>query len=240
MWGTSREVSRLPQHPALHPVVLDLANPESVRTAFATSLAEAGHFDVLINNAGSGHFDPIETLSAELVQAQFQTLVFAQLALCQLALAEMRGHGDGLIINVTSLAARLPVPFMSAYNAAKAAMAAFTMSLQLELEGTRIRVVDVQPGDIRTAFNDVIGPGRQPARANPSRVAAAWRIVDRNLKNAPAPELVARRILALIEQNPPPPQVTVGDAFQSRIAPAIFRLLPQSVRIWGLRKYYKL
>ena len=55
----------------------------------------------------------------------------------------MQPRGEGLIINVTSLASRLPVPFMAAYNAAKAAMASFTMSIQLELADSRVRIVDL-------------------------------------------------------------------------------------------------
>ena len=140
VWGTSRDVARLPQLPHLHPVRLDLSDNVSLGESFRGALREAGHFDVVINNAGSGHFGPGELLSAEAVQAQFQTLVFAHIELCRLSLASMRAHGCGRIINVTSLASRMPVPFMAAYNAAKAAMASFTMSLQLELAGSDVRV----------------------------------------------------------------------------------------------------
>ena len=118
--------------------------------------AEAGYFDVVINNAGAGHFDPVASISSEVVSQQFQILVFAQIALCQLALGAMQKRGSGLIINVSSLAARLPVPFMSAYNAAKAAMASFSMTLQLELRDSKVRVVDLQPADICTSFNDAV------------------------------------------------------------------------------------
>ena len=55
-WGTSRNLERIPKMPRLRPVRLDLGDPHSVEEAFNPALAEAGHFDVLINNAGSGHF----------------------------------------------------------------------------------------------------------------------------------------------------------------------------------------
>ena len=193
VWGTSRDVARIPQLPRLHPVRLDLSDNVSLGESFNAALREAGHFDVVINNAGSGHFGPAEFLSTEAVHAQFQTVVFAHIELCRLALASMRAHGGGRIINVTSLASRLPVPFMAAYNAAKAAMASFTMSLQLELKGSDIRVIDLQPGDIRTDFNDAIArtDGGDPRYT--ARVEQAWRVVDRNMKAAPKPELVARQ-----------------------------------------------
>ena len=239
VWGTSRDPARVPQLPRLHAVRLDLSDNLSLGESFRIALGEAGHFDVVINNAGSGHFGPGELLSAEAVHAQFQTLCFGHVELCRLASASMRTHGSGRIINITSLASRLPIPFMAAYNAAKAAMASFTMTLQLELEGSDIRIIDVQPGDICTEFNDVIAKTEGGDRYS-ARVEKTWRAVDRNMKAAPKPDLVARRIAKLIDAVNPPPRVTVGDTFQSLIAPIVFRLLPQRVRIWGLKMYYGL
>lgn len=237
VWGTSRDPARLPTLERLHPVTLDLSDTEAARESFQNALADAGHFDVLINNAGSGHFDPTETLPAKLVQEQFQILVFAQIELCRLALASMRKRDCGMIINVTSLASRLPVPFMGAYNAAKAAMASFTMTLQLELGASNIRVVDLQPADICTGFNDATTKGERDSRYE-KNLTKTWAEVERNLKAAPKPELVARRILQILKQRNPPPRVTVGDRFQAGVAPLIFRFLPQCMRVWGLKKYY--
>jgi NAD(P)-dependent dehydrogenase (short-subunit alcohol dehydrogenase family) len=238
VWGTSRDPSRIAPADGLHAVQLDLGDRTSLRHAFDSSLAEAGSFDVVINNAGSGHFGPAELLSQDDVGQLFATLVFAHIELSQLAMQAMRAQQRGILVNVTSLAAELPVPFMAAYNAAKAAMASFTMTLQLELGDSEIHVVDLQPGDIRTNFNDSL---EQRAVDDPkygARVRKSWGVVERNMKNAPKPELVARRIAELIELDNPPPRLIVGDAFQSKVAPVIFRLLPQRLRLWGLKQYY--
>ncbi len=237
VWGTSRDLARLSQVPRLHPIHLDLADPDSINTAFNAALAEAGHFDVLINNAGSGHFGPAEHLSEKEIAHQFQVLVFGQLQMMRLALYAMQPRGQGLIINVTSLASRLPVPFMAAYNAAKAALAIFTMTIQIELPSSRIRIVDLQPGDICTDFNGAVNRGRSE-QGYETNVAKTWGAVERNMKNAPRPDLVAQRICKLIDQPNPPLRATVGDAFQTKIAPLIFRFLPQRLRMWGLKKYY--
>lgn len=238
VWGTSRNLIRLEQVRGLHPMRLDLSDPRSIDDAFKRALSQTGHFDVVINNAGGGHFGPGEHLAASEIENQFQVLVFGHLQLMRLALNAMRAHGSGLIINITSLASRLPVPFMAAYNAAKAAMASFTMSIQLELPDSNVRIVDLQPADINTAFNDAIprDDGANP-RYN-ARVAKTWEAVDRNMKNAPKPELVAEYVLKIIDSTNPPPRVTVGDFFQTKIAPSIFRFLPQRVRLWGLKMYY--
>ena len=238
VWGTSRDISRIPSLRRLHCVQLDLSNPDSIDGAFNTALAEAGNFDVLINNAGSGHFGPAENLSEKEIASQFQILVFGHMQLMRLALRMMQARGEGLIINVTSLAGRLPVPFMAAYNAAKAAMASFTMTIQLELPDSRVHIVDLQPGDICTDFNDAVIKSKLPDQRYEANVAKTWNKVERNMKNAPRPDLVARRVCELIDQTSPPPRMAIGDTFQTKIAPLIFRFLPQRVRIWGLKKYY--
>jgi NAD(P)-dependent dehydrogenase (short-subunit alcohol dehydrogenase family) len=123
---------------------------------------------------------------------------------------------------------------MAAYNAAKAALAAYTISVQLELPDDKLRLVDLQPADINTGFNDAVVKGQ----SNDPRVQKTWDAADRNMKAAPPPDSVARHVLKLIDHTSPPPRVTVGGFFQAAIAPAIFRVLPQAVRLWGLRRYY--
>ena len=239
VWGTSRDPGRLPTLPHFHPVQLDLRDSTGLNEAVHRSLQEAGRFDVFINNAGSGRFGPAESLAPADLADEFQVLFFAHVRLMQLALAHMRTRQSGLIINVTSLASRLPVPFMAAYNAAKAAMAAFTLTTQLELPGSGIRLVDLQPADISTQFNDAVT--RTPVDPiYEAGVNRTWRAVDHNMKAAPKPELVARQILRLIEMDNPPPRVTSGDRFQAGIAPLLLRFLPQRTLLWGLKKYYGL
>ena len=238
VWGTSRNLDRIPKLPRWHAVRLDLADRLSVEEAFNFALTEAGYFDVLINNAGAGHFGPAEFLPMETIANQFQILVFGQIQLMQLALRHMRARGEGLIINVTSLASRLPVPFMAAYNAAKAALVSFTMSIQLELGDCPVHIVDLQPGDIYTEFNQSVTQSAKTGLRYNAKIAKTWEIVEHTMKNAPGPDLVARHVLKLINTVRPLPRITVGNVFESKIAPMIFRFLPQRVRLWGLKRYY--
>src|SRR4051812_6215782 len=85
VWGTSRDPARIPKLPRLHPVQLDLTDNVSLGESFQKARREAGHFDVVINNAGSGHFGPGEHLSPEAVHTQFQTVLFSHIELCRLA-----------------------------------------------------------------------------------------------------------------------------------------------------------
>ena len=127
---------------------------------------------------------------------------------------------------------------MAAYNAAKAAMASLTMSIQLELPDSRVQIIDLQPGDICTEFNNAVSKSTNHGSRYETKVAKTWEAVERNIHAAPKPELVAQRLLKLIDGVNLPPRVTIGDAFQTKIAPLIFRFLPQRLRIWGLKKYY--
>src|SRR5205809_7627325 len=202
-----------------------------LKEVFTRDWSESCGLDVVSNNAGSGHFGPTENFPTAGLIDEFQVLVFAQLQLLQLAMRRMRARRTGLIINVTSLASRLPVPFMAGYNSAKAALAAFTMSIQLELPTNGVRIVDLQPADIRTEFNDSVV--KTDTAHYEDKVAKTWAAVQRNMAAAPTPELVARQVLRLIEQSNTPTSVTVSGICQAKVAPLIYRVptqrLPMSV-----------
>ena len=241
VWGTSRDVSRLPQLPRCHRVQMDLAQPNSIQQAFRNAVEEAGAFDVLINNAGAGVFGAAEAIPAEMVQEQFQVLVNGPLELIRMALPAMRESGRGTIINVTSLAGQFPLPFMIPYSAAKAALSAFTTGLRVELSNTPIRVVEIRPGDNRTSFHDRtkrVEPPQSPEEER--RRKSVWEEQLGVMAASPGPELVARAILRVITKRNPPPVVVVAGFFQARLAPLGPRLLPLRVQEFVLRKYYRL
>ena len=241
VWGTSRDPARLSQLPLFHPVTMDLARLDSIRQSFAVALREAGAFDVLINNAGAGAFGPLETMPAEMVRDQFQLLVDAPLELIRLALPGMRTHGRGTIINVTSLAAQFPIPFMLPYSAAKSALALLTEGLRAELLNTPIHVVEIRPGDIDTPFHDQTK--RVGATANSEterRMKTVWETQLRNMAAAPPPELVARAVLRALTTPNPPPVLVVGGLFQAWVEPLAARFSPLRLREYVLRRYYRL
>jgi short-subunit dehydrogenase len=241
VWGTSRDLKRLPTLPNFHPVVMDLTDPKSIQHGFAFALREAGYFDVLINNAGAGHFGPVELQPAGLLLEQFQLMVHGPLQLIRLALPQMRERQHGRIINVTSLAARFPIPYLGPYSATKAALASLSANLRLELAHTPIRITDLQPGDIATNFHIATQRQDQSEIRNPkSEIETAWTTIERNMAAAPSPALVAQAILRLIRHPNPPPVVAVGNLFQTRLAPLLARLAPPCLVEWAIRRYYGL
>lgn len=237
VWGTSRDRARLPHLAGFHPVEMDLNSPASIVTGCDAALAEAGNFDALINNAGDGIFGPIEHLPETEVRRQFETLVFGPLELIRRVLPAMRTRRAGTIINVTSLAARLPIPFMGPYNAAKGALSVFSATLALELGGTGVRIVDLQPGDIATSFNDAMRRGEK-IFGYEEATSLTWQMIEREMAAAPPPVLVAETIARVLVT--PVSRAKVGGFFQAQIATLAARLLPQRTMLWGIGRFYGL
>jgi NAD(P)-dependent dehydrogenase (short-subunit alcohol dehydrogenase family) len=238
--GTSRNPARLIKDSLFHPLEMTLENPASVSAAWAEALRQAGHFDVVIQNAGSGIFGAIEDVSADEAQRLWSVLVEGPRQILQLAAAHLRPRRMGLIIGVSSLAAELPLPFSAHYSAGKAAFSVLLAGLSIELAPFRVHVTDLRPGDICTEFMNGL-PCLQPETS--PYLPWSSQVVDestRLMKEAPAPALVARAILELVEQESPPPIKRVGTFFQATLGPLGPRLLPPRALLASIRRYYGL
>jgi NAD(P)-dependent dehydrogenase (short-subunit alcohol dehydrogenase family) len=238
VWATARDASRVPRHPRVRALELDLERPESIDAAWAAALREAGRIDIVIQNAGAGIFGAIEDVAPEEAARQWQILVAGPLQLFRLAAAHMRPRGSGVIIGVSSLAAELPLPFAAHYSAGKAALSALLGGLSMELEPFGVRVVDLRPGDIRTAFNDHITPSSTTTSVYAPWTAAAWKETCALMAGAPEPELAARAILAALER--PRAVVRCGTFFQAKLGALGARLLPHRFLLNSIRRYYGL
>jgi NAD(P)-dependent dehydrogenase (short-subunit alcohol dehydrogenase family) len=250
VWGTSRSLERLPRDLAgFHPVALDLQDEPGLADAFAAALAEAGgRFDVLVNNAGGGWFGPGAEIPPAELEAQFQLLALSPIRLMQLALPSLRLQPGGTIINVTSLAARLPLPFGAAYSAAKAALSVYTAALQMEETAPpragahRVRFVDLQPGDIKTGFNGAMSYWAGMQAADDPIAAAVRRSLkasDASMAGAPLPERVAERICAVVLGGGGP-MITCGNVWQGVGGSLAYRFLPRRLLLWTIRKNFGL
>lgn len=156
----------------------DVTDRESVCRLCATAVEQLGGIDVLINNAGISVYGETERATV----ADFETVMavnfFGPLHATLEVLPLMRRQGGGLIVNIASVAAMHGVPYLAAYSASKAALAALGESLRAELYGSGVRVLTVYPGYTRTPLFDrekQLGGARRPATgyASPQDVARA-------------------------------------------------------------------
>jgi short-subunit dehydrogenase len=235
VWGTARDPARLAARENFSPVALDLADPVAAEQNFLHAAdAAGGGFDLVIHNAGYGVFGSFAATDFAVWQAQFEAMLLATLRLAHAALRPMLARRRGCLVNVSSLAAELPLPFMSGYNAAKAGLSAFSESLAFETRGTGVTVIDFRPGDYRTPFNQAM----HRSSAQPSEIEArAWRRLEANLLAAPSPTRAAADLRwALLHGRSG--TVRSGSFFQARLAPLFARLAPRALLRVALRIYY--
>jgi len=129
---------------------LDVTDAAARKNAIDRALERLGRIDVLINNAGVGARGAFEDTPESQFRAMFETNLFGPLELIRLALPIMRAQGSGRIINVTSVAAVLKTPLMSAYCGSKHALDAATAALDIEARSFGVRVVALMPGPFKT------------------------------------------------------------------------------------------
>ena len=139
----------------LRTVALDVTNEESMTQAVAAVEADAGPVGVLINNAGYGLYGPVEQLPMAEIRRQFETNFFGLVRLTQLVLPGMRRRGRGRILNVSSMGGRITLPGGAFYHASKYAVEAFSDALRMEVAQFGIDVVLIEPGPVKTPWNDV-------------------------------------------------------------------------------------
>ncbi len=234
VWGTARDASRLHDYAgraAFHPVVLELGDGGATESAYEAAQAEAGGFDLVINNAGYGVFAPFVEEPFTTWERQIAVMLVQPMRLAQLALRHFRERKGGTLVNVASLAVEFPLPYMSGYNVVKAGLAALSESLLIETAGTGITVVDFRPGDYRTAFNRTMSHTStwSPATHGSASLQAIWQTLEANLAAAPEPQRAARdlrRVLARGQRG----IVRSGSLFQAGVAPVCAAWLPQALR----------
>jgi NAD(P)-dependent dehydrogenase (short-subunit alcohol dehydrogenase family) len=189
-------------------LALDVTDPVSIERGVAATLAAAGRIDALVNNAGYGQYGAIEDVSPEEWRAQFDVNVFGALAVLSAVLPGMRAARRGTIVNVSSLAGKVTVPFAGAYCASKHALEAISDALRVELAPWRIRVVVVEPGPIQTHFGDRSRQATARILATTGPYSSFYENAERaSLKDFQRgkrrPETVARVIVRAIESKRP-------------------------------------
>ena len=136
----------------LRHIAADVTDESAVNAAVAQIAAETGHIDVLVNNAGFGISGAIEFTETADAKKLFDVNFFGMVNMNRAVVPLMRQAGRGRIVNLSSVAAPVPIPFQAYYSATKAAVNAYTMALANELRPFGITVCAVMPGDIHTGF----------------------------------------------------------------------------------------
>jgi len=198
------------------PVRLDVTDPAGVDAVVGEALARHGRIDVLINNAGYGLYGPIEEVSEEQVWRQFDTNVLGQWRLAKAVLPSMRARGAGKIVNVSSLAGRVPGAWLGMYAAAKHAVEGMSEALRFEVGHTGVQVCILEPGmyvsDWQTGSLDVATPQLEGRSAYQETVDAALANFRARAKTRPASGSIGVALADMVElEQPLPMRWPVGE-----------------------------
>ncbi|MDO8450522.1 MAG: SDR family NAD(P)-dependent oxidoreductase [Rhodoferax sp.] len=133
-------------------LALDVNDSASIAAALTALQGEVEHIDILINNAGYGQFGAVMDAEPDDLRRQFETNVFAPVALSRAALPLLRKRGSACIANMGSISGIVTTPFAGVYCASKAALHALSDAMRMELAPLGVRVVTIQPGGIASKF----------------------------------------------------------------------------------------
>jgi uncharacterized protein len=146
----------------------DVRNREEIDRALALTLHNFDRLDVWVNNAGVGIRDTVADMETSAVRELFETNFFGTIACMQAVAPAMREAGGGSIINISSVAGHIPVPFMAIYSASKFAVNAIGKGARVELKRDNINVLTVCPGYVRTDFGEHVVADRKGTVRPPS------------------------------------------------------------------------
>jgi NAD(P)-dependent dehydrogenase (short-subunit alcohol dehydrogenase family) len=196
---------------------LDVTDASSVSAAVGRIVEEAGAVEVLVNNAGLGHLGTVEMTPDPLVRTMFETNLFGALAMIRAVLPGMRERRSGVIVNVSSVAGRLPgTPGNWAYSASKHALGSLSDSLAEEVRAFGIRVVCLEPGFFRTGVTRAEGApsAASPYRDLEERVTAYFRA---GVEGGGDPAAVAEVIVKAATDPASPLHIVVGSEAQRSV-----------------------
>jgi len=235
--GTSRDPERAAQRaPHIAWVAMDVRDDVSVTEGVKQAIDRMGSLDALVCNAGIGVFGSVEEVPLYAAREQFETNWFGTLRALRAALPELRRSGAARVVVVGSLAGRAPIPFQAHYSASKAALDALALALHNELFGMGVRVSLVEPGDIRTGFNDATDFDLVRDSSYGERVARCREGIERAFASAPGPEIVARVILRALTARNPRIRYAVGP--EARLVPFARRWLPERLGLRLIRRHF--
>jgi short-subunit dehydrogenase len=162
----------------------DVQNREEIDRALGLVLHHFQRVDVWVNNAGYGLMDTVAEVEMAACRDLFDTNLFGALAGMQAVIPVMRQQGGGTIINISSVAGHIPLPFHSAYSATKFALNAIGKAAGVELKRDGIHVLTVCPGYVRTDFgkNAVKGRASRTVRPGAVRGISAERVAQATLR----------------------------------------------------------
>ena len=239
VYGTSRNPSKITNSP-FKLIELDVTDATSIANATKSIVALEGRIDVLINNAGMGITGPLEETPTKEMRRVFETNFFGAIEMMKAVLPTMRAQQNGLIINITSIAGYMGLPFRGVYSATKGALELITEATRMEVKQFGIRIVNVAPGDFAT--NIAAGRYHTPVledSAYRESYGANLELMNNHVDAGMDPIKMAEIVYKIILKERPKVHYKVG-TFLQKFSVVLKRLLPDRLYEKLLMNHYKL
>ncbi len=238
VYGTSRKVKTQPTDFKL--LEMDVQNETSVYRAIAELINTEGKIDVLVNNAGLGIAGPLEETALDDIKNVFETNVFGIIRTCQAVLPYMRRQKNGHIINVSSIAGELGLPFRGIYSASKSSVEMISEALRMEVKTFNIKVSVVQPGDFKTNINQNRTEVNENTNSSYHKQYETVRnLVTEEVATAADPMIVGKVIKNIIEKKSPAIRYPVAP-FLQKLTPTIKKIVPEKIFEKLIMNHYKM
>jgi NAD(P)-dependent dehydrogenase (short-subunit alcohol dehydrogenase family) len=237
VFGSVRRQQPNESLPGIEIVHLDVRDDLSVRDAVKSVLEKAGAIHVLVNNAGYALAGAVEETSVEEAREQFETNFFGVMRLTQAVLPIMRRQGYGRIVNISSMAGLLPIPYRGIYSASKHALEGYTETLDDEVRQFRIRALLVEPTFTRTSIETNRTPVRAPISVYSEPEQRVNEAITQKIAHGDPARSVAEAVCAAVEAERPRQRYPVGGG---KALSRLRRFVPERIFDRQFRKQFHL
>lgn len=223
-------------HPGIFHLSGDVTKPETIRAAVDAVLEKEGRIDILVNNAGFGISGAIEFTTPEEARKQMDVNFFGMVNVCAAVLPHMRAAGAGRIVNLSSVAAPIAIPFQAFYSASKAAINAYSQALANEVRPYGVTVCAVMPGDIRTGFTAAREKQARGDEAYGGRIARSVAKMEHDEQTGMDPAKAGAYIASLALRRSVKPLYAIRSDYKFFVM--LSRLLPVRTLSWLVYQLY--
>jgi NAD(P)-dependent dehydrogenase (short-subunit alcohol dehydrogenase family) len=239
VYGTSRNPSRYPDSDFTL-LALNVQDQESINETVNAIIEKEGQLDVLINNAGVGITGPMEETPMDQVEHAMNTNFFGPLRVLQAVMPQMRKQKSGRVINITSIAGYMGLPYRGIYSASKGALEIATEAYRMECAHLNIHFSNVAPGDFAT--NIAAGRYHAPVIKGSDYeegYAKTLKLIDEHVDDGNDPREIANKIFEILQTTRPGIHYKVG-SFMQKFSIVLKKVLPEKQYERMLKKHYGL
>lgn len=240
VYGTTRRLSKNSSFNSFALLEMDVTDVLTVENAVSEIVKREGRLDVLINNAGIGITGPIEETPHDEILKAFDTNFNGPLHTIKAVLPQMRDQQSGLIINITSIAGYMGLPYRGIYSATKGAIGLITEALRMEVKDFGVHITNLAPGDFAT--NIASGRFHSPVEGDSPyklQYKNTLDLINKGVNEGEDPILVARLVFKIINAKNPKVHYKVG-TFMQKFSLFLKKTLPDKVYEKLLLNHYKL